>query len=766
LGPRLRNTLEYAVCLTVIVGVAAAALFPAIFQGKVPVSTAPIFHLPPWEDAEVSGGVDATSDSPQAELMATRYYPWFLFLNQAAQKGDSILWNPYESCGLPFLALWRTRCLSPFSVPFYLMPLATAFTASVFLKLLVAGLAAFYVARRLGHGRPIALFAAVTFELSAHLLLWWGSPISDVVPWLPLLLLFAELAALGEARTWPFGTIVVGLMLLGGDPETAVAACLFAGLFITARLTLGRHGFKATRRSLWVLIFASLGGVVLAGIQIVPHIEFLLEAADSGRPPSAGTTGFGILLGAFMPNLFASLPVGHASSVPGDLVGLLYVGLAPLVLLPLWFALRPFATVVERRRTEALLLAAALMTVLALGVGPALAGVPVLNLLRPEHLLVANALVMALAAAATAEAWLELDADDCGATVRRLVVFGPLFFAVIAGLVTVNRHNVAASSTFVWQMVVLAIHMSILLALLALTLLRPSKRLMGFSLTGLVAAELLFVFHPMMPFSAPETLFPATDTTRALEEAGARVGGSAGLDAWPLTGNLLCQVSGPSGAELKRHAAFFSRLEEDPLLVRRLGASTLILDKEDIQGPFASVRPLLHVDEVYATGAVAFRESAAMPRARAAYTGRQVGECDPSMLSSDAPPLIEGLFAPGGPPTGPGVRATIRNPGQSGNVTVDLEGSSKAALVLADAWYPGWKATVDGTEMPLFPVDVLFRGVEIGEGAKRVVFEYKPLSLKIGAALSIGACLIVFWAILGLLVQRFRASRDPWHTPT
>jgi uncharacterized membrane-anchored protein YitT (DUF2179 family) len=35
-----------------------------------------------------------------------------------------------EGFGTPFLALWRTRALSPFSIPFYLLPLGAALIAS------------------------------------------------------------------------------------------------------------------------------------------------------------------------------------------------------------------------------------------------------------------------------------------------------------------------------------------------------------------------------------------------------------------------------------------------------------------------------------------------------------------------------------------------------------------------------------------------------------------------------------------------------------
>ena len=54
-----------------------------------------------------------------------------------------------------------------------------------------------------------------------------------------------------------------------------------------------------------------------------------------------------------------------------------------------------------------------------------------------------------------------------------------------------------------------------------------------------------------------------------------------------------------------------------------------------------------------------------------------------------------------------------------------------------DNWFPGWKAKVDGRDVPIERVDYLFRGVRIGPGAHTVVFRYEPLSWRIGWIVSL-----------------------------
>jgi hypothetical protein len=57
-------------------------------------------------------------------------------------------------------------------------------------------------------------------------------------------------------------------------------------------------------------------------------------------------------------------------------------------------------------------------------------------------------------------------------------------------------------------------------------------------------------------------------------------------------------------------------------------------------------------------------------------------------------------------------------------VTVRAQGPG--TLVLADTWYPGWTATVDGAPTDIARADVLFRAVALPDGPHTVVFRYSP----------------------------------------
>jgi hypothetical protein len=88
------------------------------------------------------------------------------------------------------------------------------------------------------------------------------------------------------------------------------------------------------------------------------------------------------------------------------------------------------------------------------------------------------------------------------------------------------------------------------------------------------------------------------------------------------------------------------------------------------------------------------------------------------------------------------VRVTRYAPEQ---VEVDVTTGVPGLLILSDAWYPGWEASVDGKSAPIYRADILFRAVPLDAGRHKVVFSFRPASLTIGASVSLVG-------LLGLLI--------------
>ena len=75
-------------------------------------------------------------------------------------------------------------------------------------------------------------------------------------------------------------------------------------------------------------------------------------------------------------------------------------------------------------------------------------------------------------------------------------------------------------------------------------------------------------------------------------------------------------------------------------------------------------------------------------------------------------------------------------------------------LVLADTWYPGWQASVNGTSVEIWRVNHAQRAVALPAGTHEVRFWYAPESLALGAAASAAGLIVVAAAAVAALRRR------------
>ena len=92
-------------------------------------------------------------------------------------------------------------------------------------------------------------------------------------------------------------------------------------------------------------------------------------------------------------------------------------------------------------------------------------------------------------------------------------------------------------------------------------------------------------------------------------------------------------------------------------------------------------------------------------------------------------------------------------------IEVRTSGEGPGLLVLADAFYPGWRASVDGHETPIYPANVLFRSVPVPAGEHSVVFTFEPNGWRVGL-IAAGAAVVLIAALWLLAWWGFRRQRD------
>lgn len=76
-------------------------------------------------------------------------------------------------------------------------------------------------------------------------------------------------------------------------------------------------------------------------------------------------------------------------------------------------------------------------------------------------------------------------------------------------------------------------------------------------------------------------------------------------------------------------------------------------------------------------------------------------------------------------------------------------------LLVADAWYPGWQAHLDGDATKVYAGNYLFKAVEVPAGTHSLVLFYAPASFKIGLTLS---CVSLFGLLFVLALRHYKRS--------
>ncbi len=125
--------------------------------------------------------------------------------------------------------------------------------------------------------------------------------------------------------------------------------------------------------------------------------------------------------------------------------------------------------------------------------------------------------------------------------------------------------------------------------------------------------------------------------------------------------------------------------------------------------------------------------------------------CDPA-FDPEQVVLIDGAVE--GDDAGPAATAEARLlQDDPERVRISVEAPRHGWVVLADAFAPGWRATVDGLPAEIRRANLLFRAVEVPHGRHVIEMAYAPMSVYAGAALSLCGLLL-----LGVWVARPRSA--------
>jgi hypothetical protein len=796
--------------------VLALALFShGLAPGRTLSASDFLWTATPWDASRPAEVAGLGSNREQGDAV-NKFQPSLQY-TRGELPGVS-LWDPHVLGGRPYVADPQAMIWSPFSLPAYVLPFWKSLAVIAALKLFVAALGAFLLGRTLGMRFTGALMTGLVFGFSLWSVRWVSWNTMAIWSFLPWLCLLSELTVRRPgALPWAGLALATGLQWLGGHPSSSFQMLAAVGLFWTGRVLLDGELRKRFVPRLLALGSALGVGTALAAVSLIPFVELLTNSADVGARAGASEVLFRqppkYLLGLFLYDFWGAGRTSYEFAATNQ-EHAYYVAALPLMLAAAALVLRP------RRERVAVVLAGAAGLAIATGQPPlfdlltSLPGFEAANNSRFGVIAIVclavlagwgfddltggriarrkRELVIALAAGLVALPVLiaaaggNLKLDLLGRSLRAAWLFDPPSVALLG--TPEGPYVVKLASVLEWLL-------PALLALaLIVSLLQRRLRPATFLVLGLVLVALDLVkagagYNPSIRTEHAEQ--PATPAIRYLQDRNpARFVGLEPLApaslSPPLPPNLalrygLYDARGDVIPGEERYTELWRRVigrnrscysffctvaaVAEPRTFRALGllgVENMLQSRRD--------DPLPGLELAYAgPDARIYRNPAALPRAFVA--GSQVVAPDAAaqlaiVTSAGFRPLASAVTEepiPGVPVAGADARAageaTIERYGNDA-VSVATRGSRPGLLVLTDAWYPGWKAEVDGREARVHRVDYVLRGVRVRAGEHRVELRYEPSSWRAGWIVSLTAlALIGGVAVVGW--RRRRGSAAP-----
>lgn len=782
-----------------------------LFRNSTLIVTSP-GEFPPWSDQMQAG---ASNNLMRDNLLLT--FPWRTFNSEALRKGEIPLWNPYIFCGVPHFALIQSNSLYPLTFPFDWIEPIKGMAVSMALHFALAGLLMYWWLLKIDLPVEAALLGGILFEFNGMFLVRLSAPsyvFSGV--WLPLLLIGVEYI-LWNRKMYGAAAIAFAVLLsfLGGHPQIFVLMCLMGALYLFYRLLLQKPGWKAASKACSLFIVGIFTGLALASFQLLPFLELVRHSAREAQPFSSyrdSALPLVALVQGILPDVFGH-PVDKTYWLTkiDDLLrsgssmwGLnysgqnLFTGIVPLVL--------GAVAVLKRRCAYSLFFA--LTALFSISV---LIGTPVLNLVywfvptfqfsRPDRVIY---LYMASVSILGALGYAQLVRSDDQQSSRnyRAILFVTAGLLLLMALMPFIVNGGLRSGYHQWWMLawnelcnpalqlsrqmLLAFVEILLCVMLILWQKRKASRLGLFFWIVLAFVPMFFFgrhFNPVQPLP----LLPRTGLEDVLHDKQhlsriVRIMGHKNQEFFP--SNIpqafgVFDVNGENALVLENYQDLVASMDASAIsrdkyfseFTNRRLAGSKVLDLLNVEFILSNLNLSLPIVWRSVSGNLkVYRNPDYLPRVFLVNQVEFYQDQSQGVLR-----LMDKTFNPGEVALLEGHGEVERPKAESGRVfrcttrmvhysdnefELETETSEDAILVSSEVYYPGWRVMIDGKSSPILLVDTAFRGARVPAGKHVVRMEYKPLSFKLGAVISLLAGTVLAGCFVASL--RRRSSRDAW----
>lgn len=732
--------------------------------------------------------------------LTDQFLPQRLAIAAQLQAGRFPFWNPWINAGQPFLGDTQAAILYPINLILLLLGRSSFrdFEYEIIGHYAIAGIGVYLLASsllsRYRAGRWGALVAAITFTYGGYLTSYPAlqpAVIRSAV-WLPWVLFGlvrgADIPCYSNRRlrsilpalpAYALSGAALAMAVLGGHPQTIFYIFLIAGIFT---LYLAWNKASSARRLAWQPL---LGGIVclffglsLPAAFLLPAVEFAQESVRS-KTSYEFTTSYGLPL----KELFALL----VPSVGGG--GSLYSGIVPLLLALLALEMAWSARRIQMRHNTLLLwLALGVVGLVVAFSGATFVGsiaylfLPGFALFRGHERLVI--LVNLSIAMLAGEGAAMLGSGLNRRASRQLRGIARMLLLILAGavlLLLLMFVTALAPRPEGSQIDVLLIHWYFLLPPLVLGIglivarsrgIRP-RLVWWIALLGLIIFDLFSlnfqndIQDGYVDFGLPYPPSPAAEYLQAQRTAGNtfRISSESLLPADGSSGMVykLQDITGSDPLALDRWETF-NKIVEGGRKLELLDVG-YIVTKRDLNDS--------RYERVFSDGAInIYRVIDPLGRAwfvnkvevpgdeQATLQRLSEREFDPRTAA-----LLPSSIKGGNPATfdSGSISAIKQSPGE---LSLQYRAASPALLMISEIYDSGWRATIDGTPLPVLRADYTLMAVQVPAGSHTLSLYYEPQGWKLGLTISLVATgLLVLAVATGLLYRVNPRSSKPSTMP-
>lgn len=739
------------------------AALPLLFTGKAMLTgslygPSDLFYgHDPWKRIAAAAGVSAIQN-PILSDVAFQGLPWRAAVSEAVRAGRMPLWNRFLLAGNPLLGSAQAGVFHPSTWLSLFLPLPLSFTFSASFTIFVSLLCGFLFFADLDLSAGAALTGAVGWGFSTLLLFWNSYAEGVTLSTLPLLLLAARrLARQHHARGIGLAAAALLLSFAGGQPEMFFFSVATAGVVFLWELSLARG--RGALRAVWLAVLAGGLALLLSAPLLLPVHEAIRNSSEyrarsrtrerQSVPPRQAA---GRLLPALLPfsyGIYGKSPV-QAERRDGSGMPFAYAG----------SVLFPLAAVALARRRPALPGCGLFLAFAAAGLllGASAPGLMDLLSRLPGFALAHNYRLVFLAALGLS-GLAALGAEEAIRFPRTLAAAAALTAAALVGASFLARGVFAERALpgrFVLEGLAAELVPVVLLALAAAAG-RDGRRLAG-AAALLLAAERAVEMHGLYPTLPAATLSAPLPTLSGLPR-----GNTAEPFRIVAQGDVLRpNASALYGLEDVRgyeSIALDRFVDTYPLWCRPQWASFNLV--ENLDAPFLSfLNVRFAIAPPDAAPPAGWKETArgpemalflnprALPRA---FVPPRVG------FASDSAAMLAAMrqtadfgevcwVAGSGPPEKNG-RATVSAMEEGPDLYLRADADERVLVATSVPDWPGWRAEVDGRQVPTLAVNHAFVGFYLEAGKHEVRLAYRPASFRNGLllfSLGIAAALALY----------------------